>query len=92
MIREALQSAFDAFKGPIEFEVRELNIAACDDVGFAHGLIHISGEMTDGEHSDSWTRATWALRKIDGTWLCSHQHLSAPFDPVTRQAVLDLMP
>jgi uncharacterized protein (TIGR02246 family) len=91
-IRKVCQAGFDRFEGPIEFEVQELNITACDDIAFSHGLVHIVGQTTDGNHVDSWTRATWALRKTRGKWLCTHQHVSAPFDPQTQQAVFNLTP
>jgi ketosteroid isomerase-like protein len=39
-----------------------------------------------------WVRATLCFRKTNGKWVVTHQHLSAPFDPASGQASLDLKP
>jgi hypothetical protein len=32
------------------------------------------------------------MKKIDGRWLIAHDHCSAPFDPMSNQAMLDAGP
>ena len=39
-----------------------------------------------------WVRTTVCFRKIDGTWLITHEHNSVPFNPETGKASLDLAP
>jgi ketosteroid isomerase-like protein len=55
--------------------------------------VRISGTKIDGEHNDVWTRLTVGLRKIDGAWQVTHEHMSVPFymDGSYRAAV-DLKP
>jgi ketosteroid isomerase-like protein len=45
---ERAQEWFASFEGPIGFEIRELKVAASDDVGFSHALHRCSGTMSDG--------------------------------------------
>ena len=39
-----------------------------------------------------WVRATVCYRKIDGTWMVTHEHNSVPFDVESGKASLDLKP
>ena len=39
-----------------------------------------------------WVRATTCYRKIDGTWMITHEHQSVPFDTESGKASLDLEP
>lgn len=39
-----------------------------------------------------WVRATLGCRRVDGTWLITHDHESVPFDPESGMAVIDLAP
>jgi|SRR5450631_930519 len=89
---ERAQEWFASFEGPIGFEIRELNVAASDDVGFSHALHRYSGTKSDGTKIGMWVRATACYRKIDGTWALAHEHQSVPFDPQTGTASLDLEP
>ena len=91
-IRKVCQAGFDAFRGSIDYEIRDLTIAASGDLGFAFGLHHVTGETTDGRTVEMFTRGTWCWRKIDGKWRVIHQHMSAPFDPRTGKAALLLKP
>jgi ketosteroid isomerase-like protein len=40
---------FVSWQGPIGYEMRDLTIAAGDEVAFSRSLSHISGTRTDGE-------------------------------------------
>jgi ketosteroid isomerase-like protein len=37
-------------------------------------------------------RVTVCLRKSGGRWAVAHEHFSAPFDPESGMALLDLAP
>ena len=83
---------FALYDGPIGYEVRDLSITTGDDVAFCHYLYHVSGTRTDRTNISMWVRATLCLRKIDGTWMITHDHESVPFDPESGKASLDLQP
>jgi uncharacterized protein (TIGR02246 family) len=83
---------FSSFQGPIGYELRDLRITAGDDVAFSHGLSHVSATRTDGGQLDMWWRTTVCFRKIDGTWMVTHEHNSVPFDVESGKASLDLQP
>src|SRR5215510_6636226 len=91
--RKNWEAWFPTFRGPIGYEIRDLSIAASDDVAFCHSFNRITGTRTDDEKADVWVRATFCCRKIDGKWKIVHEHQSVPFymDGSYRAAV-DLTP
>ena len=91
--RKSLQEWFPTFQGPVGYEIRELSITAGDGVAFSHSLNRIRGKRTSGEETDVWVRGTVCYRKLDGKWVVTHEHVSAPFymDGSLRAAV-DLEP
>lgn len=78
--------------GPNGIEMRDLTVAAADDVAFSHCLSHFTGKQTDGNAIDMWMRVTVCFRKIDGKWLAVHEHVSAPIDMESGKALFDLKP
>jgi uncharacterized protein (TIGR02246 family) len=60
------------------FDLHELQVTAGLDLGFAHAIIHCGGTHPDGSKFEDKVRATFCLRKIDGRWLITHQHISMP--------------
>lgn len=91
-VRERAEEWFSLYRGPIGYEIRDLSITTGDDVAFCHYLYRVSGTTTDGGEVDMWVRATVCYRKIDGTWMITHEHNSVPFDMETLKASLDLKP
>ena len=89
--RRAWQEAFAAFRGPIAYEVRDLNVTTNGELAFVHSLNHINVMLPSGP-IDMWLRGTACFRQIDGVWLVVHDHVSVPVDPVRGQAVLNLTP
>jgi uncharacterized protein (TIGR02246 family) len=83
---------FNAFRGPIAFETRELNIEVGTDVAFSHSLVRTTGTAIGGQEFDRWLRRTVCLRKADGEWLVTHEHVSLPVNPESGHAVQDLQP
>jgi len=63
-----------------------------DDVAFGHSLNRITGTLKNGHRSEVWHRWTACFRKIDGTWLIAHDHVSVPIDFESGRALLDLQP
>jgi uncharacterized protein (TIGR02246 family) len=91
-LRKRAEEWFASFEGPIGFEIRDLNIAAAGDVAFSYGLNRVYATTKDGNKLDMWWRSTVCYRKINGKWQVMHEHNSAPFDPETGKASLDLRP
>jgi ketosteroid isomerase-like protein len=91
-LREKIATWFGGYASPIGMTIRDLQVTAGDDIGFAHYLYRVTGTMTDGTHVDMWVRATVGLVKQHGAWLVTHEHTSVPFDAETGKAALDLHP
>jgi uncharacterized protein (TIGR02246 family) len=89
-IKKRLTEWFSSFEGPIEIELRDLDITAGDDVAFCHGLHRVNGTKTDGTKLDMWWRTTLCLSKIDEKWTITHSHDSVPFNMENGMASLDL--
>jgi uncharacterized protein (TIGR02246 family) len=90
--RKRTEEWFSSFQGPIGYEIRDLSITTGDDVAFCHSLNQVSATKTDGKKFEMWWRATVGYRKIDGTWMATHEHSSVPFDVESGKASLDLKP
>jgi uncharacterized protein (TIGR02246 family) len=75
------------------YEVRDLVIAAGDDVAFGHGFGRLSGTLKNGTATAGmWVRATFCFQKVDGNWLIAHDQVSVPLDLATGQGITDLEP
>jgi ketosteroid isomerase-like protein len=71
--------------GPIDYQIRDLMVAAGGDVAFCYSLNQLAGAL--------WFRSTLGLRKIAGQWLVTHEHNSTPFYmDGSGKAALDLQP
>jgi uncharacterized protein (TIGR02246 family) len=90
--RRNFEAWFTSVQGPIGFEIRDLRITATEEVAFCHYLGHVESTRTTGDKADYWVRVTAGLRKMNGRWMISHEHISMPFYMETMQAALDLQP
>ena len=72
-------------------ETKDITITCSGEVAFTNGLIHLTSTMR-GRPFDLSMRATNGLRKIDGTWLVVHDHVSVPVVITTGTASMDLKP
>jgi uncharacterized protein (TIGR02246 family) len=90
--RRHLEACMPHIQGPMVFELHELNIVARDDVAFCHYLARCGATGAGGEEHRCWLRRTACLRRTRGTWSIVHAHCSAPFDPMSGRAMLDLAP
>jgi ketosteroid isomerase-like protein len=78
---------FDAYDGPISLETHGLTIAGGDaDIAFAHMLHLDSGTRKNGLSIAIWVRSTVCLRRSNGKWLITHEHISMPINPENLQA------
>ncbi|MBP6785670.1 MAG: nuclear transport factor 2 family protein [Verrucomicrobiales bacterium] len=76
---ENLEGWFGTFKGPIDYEIRDLNIVVGGDIAYSHSFNRIAGTKQDGSEPNVWFRDTLCFRKIDDQWLIAHAHESVPF-------------
>ncbi|MEB3981503.1 nuclear transport factor 2 family protein [Mycobacterium sp. 663a-19] len=91
--RKNWERVFAAYQHPLGYEVRDLAITVRDDVAFAYSLNRLSGTRTNGTTTTGfWVRVTMCLRKVNGDWFIAHDHASAPLDPATGAALLNLEP
>jgi ketosteroid isomerase-like protein len=84
--------AFAMIQPPLGYEMRDLTITVGDDVAVGHSLNRISGTLPNGDRIKFWLRWTACLRKIEGTWLIAHDHVSVPVDVASGRALFDLEP
>lgn len=87
------QQWFDTWAGPIATELRDLTIRHDGDLAWASGLLHLSGERTDGGPGDFWFRTTLCLERRNGGWRIVHEHNSFPMKmDGSGRAATDLTP
>ncbi len=91
-IRSLWVNALGPFLPPLEYEVRELEIAADGDVAFSRSLNRFAGTRADGRRVVNWLRSTLGFRRVGGQWGLTHQHVSVPFDMTSGKAMFDLKP
>jgi uncharacterized protein (TIGR02246 family) len=97
---DRLRAWFATFDGPVDYEVRDLEISVGGDVAFCHSLNRMSatpkGTATPNGTDfrfDLWHRATVCLRRTGGRWLVAHEHQSTPFYmDGSFKAAVDLLP
>jgi ketosteroid isomerase-like protein len=83
---------FDGYEGPIDMDIRDLNIEASGDIAVAHWLSRARGTLKGGREVGFWVRATNSCQRSDHTWIITHEHVSLPADLETGSAARDLLP
>ena len=91
-VRRRVTEWFASFRTPIDYEIRDVQLAVAGDVAFDHHFTHVRGTSTAGGEVEMWFRETVGYRKIDGAWRVTHQHSSVPFDMTDGKAMLGLKP
>lgn len=91
-VRRRAEQWFSSYRTEIGYELRDVAVAAGDDVAFCRYLYHVSGTTTGGDQVSMWVRATTCCQKRDGRWIITHEHQSVPFDVASGKALLDLEP
>ena len=91
--RAALDGWFALWSGPLDVEIRDLEIEASGDVAYCFSLNRLAGTRGDGRRVEFWMRSTLGLRRIDGGWKIAHAHTSVPFYmDGSYRAAMDLAP
>ncbi|MEV6279499.1 nuclear transport factor 2 family protein [Nocardia sp. NPDC051832] len=76
---------FDGYVGPVGLETHDLTIVTAEDTAFAH-MVHLdSGKRRGGIELPIWVRETVCLRRIEGAWAITHEHISLPVNPANFQ-------
>jgi ketosteroid isomerase-like protein len=83
---------FDAWKGSIGMEIRDLNILASGDTAVAYMLNRTSGTLKNGRDVGHWVRATVCCQRSNHRWLIKHEHISLPINFESGSAAMDLVP
>ncbi|MFJ6993813.1 YybH family protein [Streptomyces sp. NPDC003090] len=82
-IRRNFLRWFDGYAGQISLDTHEQTLVTNGDTAFAHMLHLDSGERKGGMQAAIWVRETVCLRRTNGTWSITHEHISIPIDPAT---------
>jgi len=82
------------FAGPLDYEVRDLDVSIGGDVAFCTSLNRLGGTPAGADDAfELWHRVTLGLRKADGRWRITHEHESVPFEmDGSERASLSLKP
>src|SRR6185295_479666 len=86
------EKTFSSYEGPIAYEIHDPNITVGNDVAFSHSLNRTSGTLTNGQRIERWLRWTACFRKINDTWLVTHEHVSVPIDVESHKTLFGLKP
>lgn len=77
---DGMRAWLATFDGPVDYEVRDLDVTVGGDVAFCHSVNRLSATPMGGsEPFTLWFRQTLGLRKVGGEWRVAHQHDSTPF-------------
>jgi PhnB protein len=91
--KAGLEAWFTTWKGPINWENRDVTVFAEGNIAFSTALSRISGTKTDGADVSLWFRSTNGYRKENGAWKLVHLHSSVPFAmDGSFRACVDLQP
>lgn len=83
---------FEMFEEDLRVTIEDLTVYQSGDIATVRGLTRLQGTLTSGQYVDMWARETNVLRRINGTWLIVHDHVSVPIDFQTGQALTSLSP
>lgn len=90
--RAAWVDFFTHYKGTPKMIISDLEITADNNLAFSHSLMTTKGTDIQGNPVDRTVRVSAGYKKINGTWLIVHEHISVPvnfmtgkFEPVPKQ-------
>ncbi|NNH68903.1 SnoaL-like domain-containing protein [Nocardia uniformis] len=81
------------FFDSVDYEFRDLTFTVGGDVAFGHAFGRLSGTLNNGTAtSGMWVRVTYGMRRINDTWLITHDQVSVPLDIASGKGMVDLEP
>lgn len=87
-VRRNFMRWFDGYDGPISLDTHDLTLVTSGDIAFANMLHLDSGTRKGKPQSSIWVRETVCLRRSNGQWLITHEHISIPVNPENLQVWL----
>ena len=72
----------------ISAEQRDLEITVSGDLALSHCLTRVVNAETGETAGAGWVRVTVCYQRHQASWRVIHEHVSAPFDPMTGKAVV----
>jgi uncharacterized protein (TIGR02246 family) len=90
--RRHWRTLFDAYEGPIVYEMRDMVVEAGPSLACVRSLNRTAGILRGGTHAARWVRWTACLVRIDDQWRIVHEHVSVPIDVRDGRALLGLQP
>ena len=69
-----------AFPGPVRFEWERWRFSTEGNLGYAHGTF-VTAAVKNGTNAVLAMHVTHILRKINGSWMIVHEHVSFPLLP-----------
>jgi ketosteroid isomerase-like protein len=91
---DGLRAWFGTFAGPVDFEIRDLDITESGELAYAHALTRLTATPLGSDESFTlWFRTTWGYRRENDGWVIALEHESVPFYmDENMNAALDLQP
>lgn len=83
---------FEMFEDDLKVTIDDLTVYQSGDIATVRGLTRLQGTLISGQYVDMWARETNVLRRVNGTWLIVHDHVSVPIDFASGQALMSLKP
>ncbi|WP_430787161.1 YybH family protein [Virgibacillus flavescens] len=93
--RESVTAWFNGLRedeNVVKVDFTDVTIEESTDVAFVHCAVTFAGHSeTSGEKLQQMTnRFTFCLKKVDDSWLITHEHSSLPIDMGTGKGMFDL--
>ena len=85
--RKNYEMWFQCCQGPMNYEIKELDIVAGDEVAFCRSLNRMTGPNPEGKEEETWIRVTVCFQKQAGAWKVVHEHVSVPLDMESQKGV-----
>jgi len=85
--RQDWEDFYTHYKGRPTLTIIDLRITVDGNVGFGSCFTNVKGTDAQGHPVDRIVRVTTGYRKINGSWLAAHEHISVPVDLATGKAV-----
>ena len=85
--RKNYEMWFQCCQGPANYEIKELDVVAGDEVAFCRSLNRMTGPNPEGKVEETWLRVTVCFQKRGGEWKVVHEHISVPLDMESQKGV-----
>jgi ketosteroid isomerase-like protein len=72
--------------------VSDFQVDTDGTMAYSHGIFTTAGNGPDGKPMPLTVRVTDVFKKVDGKWLCVHEHVSVPVDLATGKPDLASKP